>query len=220
MLLGIVRSSPVRCAPHLALVNRTAAIGGGCPGSAAHQAWYQTWSTFGQDSQAAPVLEHMATVQRASRTQVTRPWEITRSLFATHKRSNKTGVGMRRWWRQGRSLFWCFACRSRSWLSRCHSHLSAQCLFYLAGRPTRRLVFPACPPSRRQRRILQATDTYSNSRFALPPQRVAASSLSDIAKHSPELAQAVVDAGAVAYLAPLITANDSKLKRQARCRLS
>ena len=45
-------------------------------------------------------------------------------------------------------------------------------------------------------------------------QRVAASSLSDIAKHSPELAQSVVDAGAVAYLAPLITANDSKLKRQ------
>ena len=45
-------------------------------------------------------------------------------------------------------------------------------------------------------------------------KRIAASSLSDIAKHSPEMAQAVVDAGAVAYLAPLILSPDAKLKRQ------
>ena len=45
-------------------------------------------------------------------------------------------------------------------------------------------------------------------------KRIAASSLSDIAKHSPELAQAVVDAGAVAYLAPLVVSPDAKLKRQ------
>ena len=38
--------------------------------------------------------------------------------------------------------------------------------------------------------------------------------MSDIAKHTPELAQAVVDAGAVAYLAPLIVNPDGKLKRQ------
>ena len=38
--------------------------------------------------------------------------------------------------------------------------------------------------------------------------------VSDICKHSPELAQAVVDAGAVAYLAPLIVHPDAKLKRQ------
>ena len=45
-------------------------------------------------------------------------------------------------------------------------------------------------------------------------KRIAASSLSDIAKHTPEMAQAVVDAGAVAYLAPLIVSPDAKLKRQ------
>jgi flagellar assembly factor FliW len=45
-------------------------------------------------------------------------------------------------------------------------------------------------------------------------KRIAASSLSDIAKHTPELAQAVVDAGAVAYLAPLVINQDAKLKRQ------
>ena len=43
-------------------------------------------------------------------------------------------------------------------------------------------------------------------------KRIAASSLSDIAKHSPEMAQAVVDAGAVAYLAPLILSPDAKLR--------
>jgi hypothetical protein len=43
---------------------------------------------------------------------------------------------------------------------------------------------------------------------------IAASALSDIAKHSPELAQAVVDASAVTYLAALITHPDTKLKRQ------
>jgi hypothetical protein len=47
-------------------------------------------------------------------------------------------------------------------------------------------------------------------------KRIGASALADIAKHSPELAQAVVDAGAVAYLAPLIVNPDGKLKRQAR----
>ena len=40
------------------------------------------------------------------------------------------------------------------------------------------------------------------------------SALSDICKHSPELAQAVVDGGAVAYVAPLILSPDGKLKRQ------
>jgi len=45
-------------------------------------------------------------------------------------------------------------------------------------------------------------------------KRVAASALSDICKHSPELAQAVVDGGAVAYVAPLILSPDGKLKRQ------
>ncbi len=51
-------------------------------------------------------------------------------------------------------------------------------------------------------------------------KRIAASALSDIAKHTPELAQSVVDAGAVAYLAPLVTNQDAKLKRQVhtRCR--
>jgi hypothetical protein len=45
-------------------------------------------------------------------------------------------------------------------------------------------------------------------------KRIAASSLSDIAKHTPELAQTVVDGGAIAYLAQLITSDDAKLKRQ------
>ena len=44
-------------------------------------------------------------------------------------------------------------------------------------------------------------------------KRISACALSDISKHSPELAQAVVDAGAVAYLAPLIQSVDGKLKR-------
>ena len=44
--------------------------------------------------------------------------------------------------------------------------------------------------------------------------------ISDICKHSPELAQAVVDAGAVAYLAPLIVHPDAKLKRQVCCCLA
>ena len=47
-------------------------------------------------------------------------------------------------------------------------------------------------------------------------KRIGASALSDIAKHTPELAQAVVDAGAVAYIAPLIVNPDGKLKRQVR----
>lgn len=43
-------------------------------------------------------------------------------------------------------------------------------------------------------------------------KRVAASALSDIAKHSPELAQTVVDAGAIAHLAQMILNPDSQLK--------
>lgn len=43
-------------------------------------------------------------------------------------------------------------------------------------------------------------------------KRIAASSLSDIAKHSPELAQTVVDAGAIAHLAQMILNPDAKLK--------
>lgn len=48
-------------------------------------------------------------------------------------------------------------------------------------------------------------------------KRVAASALSDIAKHTPELAQVVVDTGAVPYLAPLLVNQDAKLKRQVGC---
>jgi 3-methyladenine DNA glycosylase AlkD len=43
---------------------------------------------------------------------------------------------------------------------------------------------------------------------------IAASALSDICKHSPELAQTVVDAGAIAHLAQMILNPDAKLKRQ------
>jgi len=43
-------------------------------------------------------------------------------------------------------------------------------------------------------------------------KRVAASSLSDICKHSLELAQTVVDAGAIAHLAQMILNPDAKLK--------
>lgn len=43
-------------------------------------------------------------------------------------------------------------------------------------------------------------------------KRIAASSLSDIAKHSPELAQTIVDAGAIAHLAQMILNPDAKLK--------
>ncbi len=50
----------------------------------------------------------------------------------------------------------------------------------------------------------------------LAVKRIAASALGDVAKHTPELAQAVVDAGAVAYLAPLVTNQDAKLKRNVR----
>jgi 3-methyladenine DNA glycosylase AlkD len=47
----------------------------------------------------------------------------------------------------------------------------------------------------------------------LPLKRIAASTLSEICKHTPELAQIVVDNDAVTYLAPLIQHNDAKLKR-------
>jgi len=43
-------------------------------------------------------------------------------------------------------------------------------------------------------------------------KRVAASSLSDVCKHSLELAQTVVDAGAIAHLAQMILNPDAKLK--------
>lgn len=47
----------------------------------------------------------------------------------------------------------------------------------------------------------------------IPLKRIAASALSEIAKHSPELAQAVVDAGAVPFLSALIPHPDAQLKR-------
>lgn len=43
-------------------------------------------------------------------------------------------------------------------------------------------------------------------------KRIAASTLSDIAKHTPELAQTVVDIGAIAHLAQMILNPDAKLK--------
>lgn len=43
-------------------------------------------------------------------------------------------------------------------------------------------------------------------------KRIAASALSDISKHSPELAQTVVDVGAIAHLAQMILNPDEKLK--------
>ena len=43
-------------------------------------------------------------------------------------------------------------------------------------------------------------------------KRIAASALSDVAKHSPELAQTVVDTGAIAHLAQMILNPDAKLK--------
>ncbi|NWU90072.1 SPAG6 protein, partial [Upupa epops] len=51
-------------------------------------------------------------------------------------------------------------------------------------------------------------------------KRIAASTLSDISKHSPELAQTVVDAGAIAHLAQMILNPDAKLKRQVLSALS
>jgi hypothetical protein len=51
-------------------------------------------------------------------------------------------------------------------------------------------------------------------------KRIAASTLSEICKHSPELAQIVVDSGSVPYLAPMISHPDSKLKRQVNQALS
>ena len=44
-------------------------------------------------------------------------------------------------------------------------------------------------------------------------KRISATALSEIAKHTEELAQAVVDAGAVPYLAALISHPDAQLKR-------
>lgn len=44
-------------------------------------------------------------------------------------------------------------------------------------------------------------------------KNIAVSSLADIAKHTPELAQAVVDAGAISYISPLIASKDVKVRR-------
>lgn len=46
----------------------------------------------------------------------------------------------------------------------------------------------------------------------LATKRIAASTLSDISKHTPELAQTVVDSGAIAHLAQMILNPDAKLK--------
>lgn len=43
-------------------------------------------------------------------------------------------------------------------------------------------------------------------------KRIAASTLSDICKHTPELAHSVVDNGAIAHLAQMILNPDAKLK--------
>ncbi|CAG5895838.1 unnamed protein product [Menidia menidia] len=51
-------------------------------------------------------------------------------------------------------------------------------------------------------------------------KRIAASTLSDICKHTPELAHSVVDTGAVAHLAQMILSRDAKLKRQVFSALS
>jgi hypothetical protein len=45
-------------------------------------------------------------------------------------------------------------------------------------------------------------------------RRCSAATISDIAKHSPELAQGIVDSGVVPFIAPLITHTDTKLKRE------
>jgi len=45
-------------------------------------------------------------------------------------------------------------------------------------------------------------------------KRIAATALAEIAKHTEELAQNVVDNGAVPYLAALISHPDAQLKRQ------
>lgn len=51
-------------------------------------------------------------------------------------------------------------------------------------------------------------------------KRIAASALSDIAKHSPDLAQSVADGGAIAYLSQCCSSPDSQLKRQVFAALS
>lgn len=43
-------------------------------------------------------------------------------------------------------------------------------------------------------------------------KRIAASTLSEVCKHTPELAQTVVDNGAIAHLAQMILSKDTKLK--------
>ena len=45
-------------------------------------------------------------------------------------------------------------------------------------------------------------------------KRISASALSEICKHTPDLAQAVVDAGATPFLSSLISHNDAQLKKQ------
>ena len=43
-------------------------------------------------------------------------------------------------------------------------------------------------------------------------KRISASALSDISKHSPELAQTIVDSGSIAHLSQMILHHDAKLK--------
>lgn len=74
----------------------------------------------------------------------------------------------------------------------------------------------ACLPALWHADLTSPAFTAPSQEPELSLKRIAASSLSDIAKHTPELAQAVVDAGAVAYLAPLVINQDAKLKRQVR----
>ena len=45
-------------------------------------------------------------------------------------------------------------------------------------------------------------------------RRTAACTLADIAKHTPELAQGIVDAGTVPFVAPLVSHGDAKLRRE------
>jgi len=51
-------------------------------------------------------------------------------------------------------------------------------------------------------------------------RRISASALSDISKHSPELAQAVVDGNTIPFIAPLLANPDAKLRRQVCSALS
>jgi hypothetical protein len=47
-------------------------------------------------------------------------------------------------------------------------------------------------------------------------RRTAACTLLEIAKHSPELAQGIVDAGTIPFIAPLVSHGDAKLRREVK----